>query len=85
MKVATRRLLEEQIAAVVVLGRGEKNDAMRHVPQGYNGHRLPILINYKVIHHTLTYREIILSMIISKHTAYSPTCLTVGTDDKHRY
>ena len=32
MKVATRRLLEEQIAAVVVLGRGEKNDAMWHVP-----------------------------------------------------
>ena len=27
-----RRLLEEQIAAVVVLGRGEKNDAMCHVP-----------------------------------------------------
>ena len=33
MKVATRRLLEEQIAAVAVLGRGEKNDAMWHVPQ----------------------------------------------------
>ena len=33
MKVATRRLLEEQIAAVVVPGRGEKNDAMWHVPQ----------------------------------------------------
>ena len=32
MKVATRRLLEEQIAAVVVPGRGEKNDAMWHVP-----------------------------------------------------
>ena len=31
VKVATRRLLEEQIAAVV-LGRGEKNDAMWHVP-----------------------------------------------------
>ena len=33
MKVATRRLLEEQIAAVIVPGRGEKNDAMWHVPQ----------------------------------------------------
>ena len=33
MKVATRRLLEEQIAAVVVPGRGEKNDAMWHVRQ----------------------------------------------------
>ena len=33
MKVATRRLLEEQIAAVVFNGRGEKNDAMWHVPQ----------------------------------------------------
>ena len=31
MKVATKRLLKEQIAAVVVLGRGEKNDAMWHV------------------------------------------------------
>ena len=33
MKVATRRLLEEQIAAVVVLERGEKIDAIWHVPQ----------------------------------------------------
>ena len=32
MKVATRRLLEEQIAAVVVPGRCEKNDAMWHAP-----------------------------------------------------
>ena len=32
MKVATKSLLEEQIAAVVVPGRGEKNDAMWHVP-----------------------------------------------------
>ena len=32
MKVTTRRLLEEQIAAVVVLGKSEKNDAMWHVP-----------------------------------------------------
>ena len=32
MKVATRRLLEEQIAAAVVPGRGEKNDAMWLVP-----------------------------------------------------
>ena len=33
MKVATRRLLKEQIAAVVVPRGGEKNDAMWHVPQ----------------------------------------------------
>ena len=33
MKVATKMLLEEQIAAVVVLGRGEKSDTMWHVPQ----------------------------------------------------
>ena len=33
MKVATRRLLEENIAVVIVPGRGEKNDAMWHVPQ----------------------------------------------------
>ena len=32
MKVAARRLLEEQIAVVVFLERGEKNDAMWHVP-----------------------------------------------------
>ena len=32
MKAATKRLLEEQIAAVVVPGRGEKNDTMWHVP-----------------------------------------------------
>ena len=43
---------------------------------------LPILINYKVINHTLTYIEIIISMILPKHIAYSPTCLTVETDDK---
>ena len=36
MKVANRRLLEEQIAAVDVLGRGETNDAMWHVPQHCN-------------------------------------------------
>ena len=46
---------------------------------------LPILINYKVIHHTLTYWEIILSLIIPKHVTYSPTCLSVETDDKHCY
>ena len=33
MKVAARRLLEEQIAVVVDIERGEKNDAMWHVPQ----------------------------------------------------
>ena len=32
MKVATRRLLEEQLLVFVVPGRGEKNDAMWHVP-----------------------------------------------------
>ena len=36
MKVATRRLLEEQIAVVVVLESGKKDDAMWHVP-----HRVP--------------------------------------------
>ena len=33
MKVATRRLVEEQIAVVVVLESGKKDDAMWHVPQ----------------------------------------------------
>ena len=32
MKVATRRLLEEQIAVVIVLESGKKDDAMWHVP-----------------------------------------------------
>ena len=32
MKVATERLLEEQIAVVVVLESGKKEDAMWHVP-----------------------------------------------------
>ena len=30
----TSWLLEEQIAVLVVLGRGKKNDAMWHVPHG---------------------------------------------------
>ena len=33
MRVMTRRLLEEQIAVVVVLESGKKDDAMWHVPQ----------------------------------------------------
>ena len=33
MKVATRRLLEEQISVVVVFESGKKDDAMWHVPQ----------------------------------------------------
>ena len=33
MKVATRRLLEEQLLVVAVLGSGKKSDAMWHVPQ----------------------------------------------------
>ena len=37
MKVATRRLLEEQIAVVVVLESGKKDDAMWHVPQLVRG------------------------------------------------
>ena len=45
MKVATKRLFEEQIAAVVVPGRGEKNDAMWHVPHGtYAGFLFLVLI-----------------------------------------
>ena len=33
VRVTTRRLLEEQIAVVVVLESGKKDDAMWHVPQ----------------------------------------------------
>ena len=33
MKAATRRLFEEQIVVVAVLGSGKKSDAMWHVPQ----------------------------------------------------
>ena len=35
MKVSIRRLLEEQIAVVVVPESGKKDDAMWHVPQGH--------------------------------------------------
>ena len=35
MKVATRRLLEEQLIVVAVLGSGKKSDAMWHVPQHF--------------------------------------------------
>ena len=52
---------------------------------GYAGHILPILISYKVVHHTLTYRRILLSMITPIHTTYSPTYPSVETDDMHRY
>ena len=52
---------------------------------GYAGHMLLILINYMVIHHTLTYLGIILSMINPIHITYSPTYPSVETDDMHRY
>ena len=42
-------------------------------------HMLPILINYMVIHHTLTYWGIILSMINPVHITYSPTYPSVET------
>ena len=48
---------------------------------GYAGHILPILISYKVIHHTLTYSGITLSIQIT----YSPTYPSVETDDMHCY
>ena len=52
---------------------------------GFAGHLLPILINYMVIHHTLTYWGIILSMINPIHITCSPTYSSVETDDMHRY
>ena len=52
---------------------------------GYAGHVLPILISYKVIHHTLTDKGIIISMISHIHITYSPTYPSEETDDKHRY
>ena len=52
---------------------------------GYAGHVLPILISYKVSHHTLTYKEIILSIITPIHKPYCPIYPSVGTDDMHRY
>ena len=48
---------------------------------GYAGKILPILINYMVIHHTLTYCGIILSMINPIHITYSPTYPSVETGD----
>ena len=54
---------------------------------GYAGHMLvlPILNNYMLIHHTLTYWGIILSMINPVHITYSPTYPSVETHDMHRY
>ena len=52
---------------------------------GYAGHMLPMLINYMIIHHTLTYWGIILSMINPIHITYSPTYPSVETGDMHRY
>ena len=37
-----------------------KNDMKYATESGYAGHMLPILINYMVIHHTLSYWRIIL-------------------------
>ena len=48
MKVATRRLLEEQTAVLVVLESGKKDDAMWHVP-----HRQVSLRTHKYPTHTL--------------------------------
>ena len=52
---------------------------------GYAGHMLPILLNYMVIHHALTYRGIILSTINPTHITYPPTYPSVETGDMHRY
>ena len=53
---------------------------------GYAGQIQPILINYMVIHHTLTNNwVIILSMIITINITYSHTYPPVETDDMHRY
>ena len=56
---------------------------------GYAGHMLPILICYKVIHHTLTYTGIITYNYTPNYTpihiTYSPTYPSMKTDDMHRY
>ena len=44
---------------------------------------LPILISYKVIHHTLTNNGIIVTMITPIHITYSNTYPSVETDDMH--
>ena len=62
-----------------------KNDMKYDKEFGYTGHMLPILINYMVIHHTLTYWGIILSMINPIHITHSPTYPSVETADMHRY
>ena len=45
MKVATRRLLEEQLVVVAILGSGKKSDAMWHVPNLYNKYEISIKIS----------------------------------------
>ena len=52
---------------------------------GYTGQMLPILIYYMIIHHTLTYWRIILSMINPIHITYSHTYPSVETGDMHHY
>ena len=49
MKVATKRLLEEQIAVVVVLESGKKEDAMWHVPQCHDNNLLTRMWCVKII------------------------------------
>ena len=50
----------------------------------YAGQMLSILINYMVIHHTLSYWGIILLMINPMNITHSPTYPSVETD-MHRY
>ena len=37
----------------------------------YNGRKLPLLTTYKIVNHTITYRKIILPMIIIIHITYT--------------
>ena len=46
---------------------------MKYTESEYNGHELPILINYKVIRHNLIYWKTILPMIIPIHITHSRT------------
>ena len=67
MKVATRRLLEEQIAVVVVLESGKKDDAMWHVPQRHSELSLNVNIAiYFILSTTYMLFEIVTSVTKTK-------------------
>ena len=72
MKVATRRLLEEQLVVVAVLGSGKKNDAMWHYLVPSNAH-WPTPIDLCIVFQC----EVNIYCILSCRNQLILTCLSV--------